>query len=134
MPVVDTEIVRAYIKLLKLGRAVSVREFQRLMGYTSPGKAQRILERMVREGLATRNSDGLYEPVKDVAPQLGLVVLRRIVVPRRLAIACSTTMLALIYAMLAEIDIVTRCVMIAITIPYLIDAIRTLKTYIRISR
>ncbi len=57
MPIVDLEMVSAYIKLVKHGKPVTVREFQRLMKYSSPGKAQRMLEKLVREGLAVRNSD-----------------------------------------------------------------------------
>lgn len=129
MTPIDEEIVRAYIKLVRYGRPVSVRGFQRLMGYKSPGKAQRVLERLVREGLAIRRDDGDYEPIRNASTQLDLLVIRRIIIPRRAAISGFITSLSIIYAFIANIDLATRFILIAIGVAGLIDLYSVIKTY-----
>jgi len=129
MTLTDTEAIRAYLKLIRYGKPITVREFQRLMGYNSPGKAQRILERLVREGLATRNNDGSYEPVREVASQLNLIVIRRLIIPRRLALTSSISALSITYAILADIDFITRIVLFIIGLLCLLDSYEIINTH-----
>jgi len=129
MTLTDTEAIKAYLKLIRYGKPITVREFQRLMGYNSPGKAQRILERLVREGLAIRNNNGSYEPVREAASQLNLIIIRRFIIPRRLALTSSISALSITYAILANIDPITRMVLIIIGLLCLLDSYEIINTH-----
>jgi len=126
--IIDGNTLRDYIRLLKHGGKVGIREAQRILGYGSPGKAQRFLERLVKVGLARRCEDGKYEILEKPLNMAGYLVVRGLVVPKVLVAATSTTAMALTYAVLSNTDFVTKAVIVALTIPYWLEVIATLKT------
>jgi SOS-response transcriptional repressor LexA len=48
------ETIQVYLEVVRYGKPVTTRGFQRLMNYSSPGKAQRVLQRLERTGLISR--------------------------------------------------------------------------------
>ncbi|MCC6010629.1 MAG: hypothetical protein LM588_06555, partial [Fervidicoccaceae archaeon] len=52
--------IRVYLKLVRYGKPVTTRGFQRLMNYSSSGKAQRVLQRLERIGLISRTPSNEY--------------------------------------------------------------------------
>ena len=97
------DLIRYYIILRRVKGPVGVRQAQRLLGLNSPGKAQRLLNRLVREGLARRREDGKYEIVRDPPPELiGKVIIAGRVYPRILVYAVYGTTLLLSYAAIAR--------------------------------
>ncbi|RLG88149.1 MAG: hypothetical protein DRO18_01960, partial [Thermoprotei archaeon] len=104
MRAVDSETLKVYIKLLKYGKPVGVREAQRLLGYRSPGKTQRVLERLVKANLAFRNENGDYVIVKELPPQLAsYMVIRKLILPRSLVYATFTTTFVVTYTLLTDL-------------------------------
>ncbi|GEM_PF-4811700 len=97
------DILRYYLVLRMNGQEFGVRQAQRVLGLSSPGKAQRILNRMVKEGLMTRREDGKYVIVKDPPPELvGKLVIKGRVYPRILIYATYATVLASTYTLLTR--------------------------------
>lgn len=104
----EKDILRYYIRLRQAGTPVGVRQAQRLLGLNSPGKAQRVLNRLVKEGLARRREDGKYEILADPPPELvGRVVIAGRVYPRILIYAVYATTLLITYAALAKPSLTT---------------------------
>jgi len=93
-----------------------------------PGKAQRFLERLVRAGLARKCEDGKYEILEKPLNMAGYLVIRGLVIPKILVAATSTTAMALTYAALSNTDLVTKAVIVALTIPYWLEVLATAKT------
>ncbi len=125
--IIDGSTLRDYIRLLKHGDRVGVREAQRILGYGSPGKAQRFLERLVRAGLARKCEDGRYEIIEKPLNMAGYLVIRGLVIPKVLVAATSATAMALTYAVLSNTDVVTKAVIVVLTIPYWLEVITTVK-------
>jgi len=96
------ELLKHYIKLREYGDPVGVRQAQRILELNSPGKAQRVLNRLVKEGLAVRREDGKYEMIKDPPPELiGKVFIAGKVYPRILVYAVYSTVLGGLFTVLA---------------------------------
>ncbi len=128
--IIDREALRAWSRLLRYGEPVSVRGFQRLMGYSSPGKAQRILRRLERYGLVSRNESGEYVVVKNTPPYLSAyMVLHGHVFPRSLLIAVFTTVTALTYILLANPPPHIIALLLILVAPNWIDTIHYLRIY-----
>ncbi len=122
---VDRELLRAYIKLISTGRPVGVREFQRIMGYRSPGKSKYVLDRMVRYGLAVRGEDGKYYPAPRLPPELSeYIVLRGTLIPRILVYGVSTLSFVTIFSLLSHLDPYITLALYIPVAPYFIEALR----------
>ncbi len=121
---IDRESAIAYNKLLRYGRPVSVRGFQRLMGYRSPGKAQRVLERLCRLGLATRVESGDYAVSKNLPPYLAAyIVIKGLILPRSLVFAVFSTATALTYIVLVKPVIYITLLLLILVVPYWFETI-----------
>jgi len=126
---VDQDTIKKYIELIKHGKVVGVRETQRILGFRSPGKAQRFLDRLVKAGLAVKNSDGKYVLVEKPVNVSGYMIIRGFIVPKILLANIFASLSALTYMVLGDIDNYTRIMLLTITIPYhllTIDAYLTL--------
>lgn len=123
----------AWFKLLRYGKSVTVRGFQRLMGYNSPGKAQRILRRLERLGLVERTESGDYIVLKDTPPYLAAyMVLRGYVMPRSLVTAVFATATVLTYVLLARPPVYIIALLTILVLPYWIDTIHYIKSFKKI--
>ncbi len=130
-----TEDLRAYLTLLSHGGPIGVREAQRVLGYRSPGRAQRVLERLEREGLAQRRVDGKYELSKNLPPLLAsYIVIRGTVLPRTAVYTVFTTTLFLLYVTLAGPPLYLILVLTALTIPYWLETLTLLAALRRMKR
>ncbi len=100
---IDRELLRYYLILRELDHPVGVREAQRILGFKSPGKSQRLLRKLVKLGLAERTEDGKYRIVKDPPLELiGKAFVRGRLIPKILVLAVYTTALSITYAILAK--------------------------------
>ncbi len=126
--IVDRDTIMKYIELIKHGRVVGIRETQRILGFRSPGRAQRFLDRLIRAGLAEKNSDGKYVLVEKPFNIAGYMVVRRLIIPKILLGNIFATVTALSYAILGDIDIYTRIILLILIIPYQILTIDAFKT------
>lgn len=120
----ERDILRYYIRLRQVRRPVGVREAQRILGLNSPGKAQRLLNRLVREGLATRREDGKYEILGDPPLELvGRVVIAGKVYPRILIFSSYATTLLVAYTLLARPPITTILFGVLLVAPLWVEAV-----------
>lgn len=120
----DKEILYYYIKLRDVNRPIGVREAQRILGFKSPGKSQRLLNKLVKLGLATRNSEGKFMVSKDPPLELiGKLIIRGRVVPRVLVLAIYSTTLSTLYIALAKPALDVTLVLYLLTIPLWVSAI-----------
>jgi len=132
---IDQESIEAWLKLLRYGEPVTVRGFQRLMGYNSPGKAQRILRRLERLGLAKKTISGEYIALKNMPPYLAAyMILRGYVLPRSLVIAVFITITAITYIILANPPLHIIALLIIVSIPNWIEAIHYTRSLKKIFR
>ncbi len=127
----DADTLKAYVKLVSHGKPVGVREFQRLMGYRSPGKAKRVLDKLVREGLAVKTDEG-YAPSKDMPPLLtAYTIVKGLVVPRIVVYSAFSFAFAAAYILLAKVDIITA---VALLIPPSIMAAEGARLWLNLRR
>ncbi len=120
----ERDLLRYYIRLRQVNGPLGVRQAQRLLGLNSPGKAQRILNRLVKEGLAKRRDDGKYEIVADPPPELvGKVVISGRVYPRILIYAAYATTLLVAYAALARPSVATIVFGALLVAPLWVEAV-----------
>ncbi len=125
---VDSETIKAYMKLLRHGKPVGVREAQRILEYSSPGKAQRVLEKLVKRGLATRRDDGDYEIIKKLPPFLAsYIAIRGIILPRMMIYTAFTSTLVATYILLSKPPLSTILILVLATIPYWIETLIDLR-------
>ncbi len=118
------DILKYYLVLRMNGQEFGVRQAQRILGLSSPGKAQRILNRMVKEGLMVRREDGKYVIVKDPPPELvGKLVIKGRVYPRILVYAVYSTVLAGTYTALTKPGLGFMIVEALIVLPLWLEAI-----------
>ncbi len=73
--------LRVYLLLVREGRAMSIREVQKALGFSSPGQAYHHLERLRLLGLVIRDSDG-YRAVKRDGVLEGVLIVRTAILPR----------------------------------------------------
>ncbi len=125
---VTVEDLRAYLRILRQGRPLGVRETQRLLGYRSPGKAQRLLERLERAGLVERREDGRYEATGRLPPHMAsYVVVKGTVLPRILMYAAYSTVLAAAYTLGAGPPRPVVMVLALLVAPYWLEALLLLR-------
>ncbi|MCD6487626.1 MAG: hypothetical protein J7K21_00170 [Desulfurococcales archaeon] len=133
--VVDREAATAWTKLLRHGKPVTVRGFQRLMGYRSPGKAQRILERLRRLGLVERTMSGEYVVSKSLPPYLAAyTIIKGYIIPRSLVSASFATTTALAYSILVKPPIHLLVLLLVLIIPYWVEVIHNMVSLKKILR
>lgn len=97
------DVLKYYLVLRMNGKEFGVRQAQRILGLNSPGKAQRLLNRMVREGLMKRREDGKYVIVGNPPPELvGRLVIKGRIYPRILVYATYSSVLAATYTLLTR--------------------------------
>lgn len=126
MPLSSRDL-EAYLKLRRLNEPVTVRGFQRLMGYSSPGKAERVLKRLERYGLVERARSSEYVVKKDLPPELAsYMVIKGIVVPRTLVYAVYATVTVTVYVLLAKPPLPLVVLLIALTVPYWLESLHGL--------
>lgn len=126
--IVDSSTLKNYIKLLKHGNVVGVREAQRLLNLNSPGKAQRFLERLVKAGLARKNEEGKYELIDKPFNLAGYIIIRGLIVPKVFIGSIFAVTVACSYAAISNTDLITKLILVIVTIPYWLLTIDTLKT------
>jgi hypothetical protein len=120
---VSYELIKAYEVLYRCGDSVGVREFQRLMRYNSPGKAKRVLERLVREGLARTVDGGGYVAVKVLPPKLAsYIVIRGKVMPRTLIYAAFSASFIASFVALAKPPAILAVALAVLSLPYWVEA------------
>ncbi|RLF21126.1 MAG: hypothetical protein DRN15_06060 [Thermoprotei archaeon] len=120
----DYELLRAYLTLVRVNRPVGVRQFQRIMNYRSPGKASRVLEQLVKRGLAKRLESGDYVAVKNNPILWNHMIIAGLFIPRLLPLAISFIALYLTYWLLTRSDVVFFTLSLLAPIMMLIEAIR----------
>lgn len=127
MPI-SSEDLEAYLKLRKQGEPVSVRGFQRLMGYKSPGKAERTLRRLERLGLAVKTPSG-YVAKRELPPELSsYLVVKGLVLPRVLVHATYATVTATTYAFIGKPHWYVVILLLALIAPYWLEVVEQLRT------
>ncbi len=125
MDKVSIETLRAYLKLLRWGRPLGVREAQRLLGYRSPGKAQRLLERLARAGLMVRLEDGRYAATGQLPFHLAsYVVVKGTVLPRTLIYAAYSTVLSAAYYLAAIPPKPVTVILVFLVAPYWLEVVQ----------
>ncbi len=130
----ERDLLNAYIVLRRINRPVGVREFQRIMGYRSPGKAKYVLDKLVKNGLAYRNEDGKYIAIKELPLELSeYIVLKGVFVPRLLTYAVFATVFIVVFILLNNMSIEYIFPLIIPVIPYYIESIRLFRRLKRIS-
>jgi len=118
------ELLKHYLKLREVGRPVGVREAQRILGFSSPGKAQRLLRKLERMGLAEKTEDGKYAIRSDPPLELiGKVVVRGRLLPKILVLATYTTTITAVYVLLAKPPLDVLLLLLLINIPLWLEAV-----------
>ena len=120
----DKEILRYYLILRKIDHPVGVREAQRILGFKSPGKSQRLLRKLVRLGLAERTEEGKYIIKKDPPLELiGKIFIRGRLLPKILVITVYVTTLTITYTLLARPPLDIILILLLINTPLWIETI-----------
>ncbi len=120
----DKELLRYYIILREIDHPVGVRETQRILGFNSPGKAQRVLRKLVKLGLATRLENGKYVIIRDPPLELiGKTVIRGRLLPKILVIGIYMTTFSILYILLAHPKLEVVLLLTLLNIPVWIEAI-----------
>ncbi len=123
----DVELLAIYIKLRSLDRPVGVREFMRIMGYNSPGKAKYVLDRLVRYGLASRNEDGKYIASKELPLELSAyMVIKGYFLPKTTIYAVALTVFVVAYSILASKSLIDIIAFVILLIPYYLEIVLSL--------
>ncbi len=113
-----------WLRLRRIGHPLGVRETQRILGLSSPGKAQRLLNRLVRMGLAERSGEGKYIIVRDPPLELvGKLVVAGRMLPRILVYAVYSTVLAAAYIVFAEPDVTVIVLTVLLIAPLWMEAV-----------
>lgn len=121
---VDKETLRYYIILRNLNHPVGVREAQRLLGFKSPGKSQRVLNKLVKLGLATKTPEGKYLISKDPPFELiGKLIIKGRLVPKITVLSVYTSSLALSYILLAKPELEIVIILLLLVIPIWIEGL-----------
>ncbi len=114
----ELELLKYYVKLRSRKSPIGVREAQRLLGFKSPGKAQRVLKRLVRYGLASRLDNGKYILLDKPVPELiGRVIIGGHVIPRSLFLSVYMSVFALLTILFLDTDLYTNTAYLLIVLP-----------------
>ena len=109
------DLLEYYLKLRSLNRPFGVRDAQRILGLTSPGKTQRILNKLIKYGLARRLENGNYVINKDLPFELvNYIILSTFIFPRIIVYSIYSTILATVYILLTRppIDVILLALLI----------------------
>lgn len=112
---VEKELIEYYLRLRSLDKPFGVREAQRILGLNSPGKTQRILNKLIKYDLARRLETGDYVVYKELPFELAnYLVYSTLVLPRITVYTIYSTVLAIVYLLLTRpsIDIVLFAVLV----------------------
>lgn len=121
---IDRELLKYYLILREHKQPIGVREAQRILGFKSPGKSHRILRKLVKLGLATRNEEGKYIIVKDPPLELiGKIFIKGRLLPKIIVLTTYTTTLALTYIVLANPSLEVVILLVLINTPLWIESI-----------
>jgi hypothetical protein len=116
------EELEAYLKLRRLGKPVTIRGFQRLMGYSSPGQAERMLKRLERLGLVEKTPMSEYIAKENLPPELSsYIIIKGYVLPRALIYSAYATTVIVTYTVLARPPPPAAILLLALVIPYWIE-------------
>jgi len=127
MPI-DREVLKAYLRLRRLSRPVTVRGFQRLMGYSSPGQAERVLKRLERLGLIEKTLSSEYIAKNELPPELSAyIIIKGYVLPRAFVYTTYATATIVTYALLAKPPEPLLLLLAALVVPYWLEALRGLR-------
>jgi hypothetical protein len=127
MPI-GREELEAYLKLRRLGKPITIRGFQRLMGYSSPGQAERVLKRLERLGLVEKNPFSEYVVKNELPPELSAyIIIKGYILPRALVYATYATATVVTYTLLARPSEHVLLLLAALTAPYWIETVRELR-------
>lgn len=122
MPLSSKDL-EAYLKLRQLNELITIRGFQRLMRYSSPGKAGRVLKRLKRYGLVERPRSSEYLAKKDLPPELAsYIIIRGIIILRTLVYAVYATTTITVYILLAKAPMTLVIFLTALTISYWLES------------
>jgi len=120
----DKEILKTYIVLRSVDHPIGVREAQRILNLSSPGKSQRILKKLVKMGLATRVEDGKYLIIKDPPLELiGKIIIRGRLFPKILVLGVYMTSFSITYVLLTKPSLETIILLTLLNIPIWLEAI-----------
>ena len=109
------DLLEYYLKLRSLNRPFGVRDAQRILGLTSPGKTQRILNKLIKYGLARMLENCNYVINKDLPFELvNYIILSTFIFPRIIVYSIYSTVLATIYILLTRppIDVILLALLI----------------------
>lgn len=109
------DLLEYYLKLRSLNRPFGVRDARRILGLTSPGKTQRILNKLIKYGLARRLENGNYVINKDLPFELvNYIILSTFIFPRIIVYSIYSTILATVYILLTRplIDVILLALLI----------------------
>lgn len=121
---IDRELLKCYLVLREYKQPVGVREAQRILGFKSPGKSHRVLRKLVKLGLATRNEEGKYVIIKDPPLELiGKVFIKGRLLPKIIVLTTYTTALSLSYIILAYPSLDIIILLILLNTPLWIESI-----------
>ena len=118
------ETIQVYLEVVRYGKPVTTRGFQRLMNYSSPGKAQRVLQRLERMGLVSRTPSNEY--VVNRKPSIILttyIIIKNLVIPRSLIYTLYAVSLVFTYILLANPPAHLILLLLSLTIPYITETI-----------
>ena len=117
-------MLKYYIILRRVNHPVGVREAQRILGFKSPGKSQRVLNKLVRYGLAERTSDGKYLIKKDPPVELiGRMIIRGRLLPKIMVITVYNLTLSITYILMSRPSFEIILLLILLNAPLTYEAI-----------
>ncbi|RLE98280.1 MAG: hypothetical protein DRJ63_07935 [Thermoprotei archaeon] len=129
-PKLGDTTLKVYLTLLRHGKAMSIAEVQKALGFRSPGTAHYHLERLVDLNLAKRVPGGyVAQPNLPRRVAMMYIILRKILLPRHIPHAVFFTVFLLSYLML-NIDSLDPSILIILAIPtilYWLDVYHEIK-------
>jgi len=127
MPI-GREELEAYLRLRRYGKPVTIRGFQRLMGYSSPGQAERMLKKLERLGLVEKTQFSEYIARDNLPPELSAyVVIKSYLIPRTLIYATYATTVVATYILLARPPLPAIALLVSLIAPYWVEAVTSFK-------
>ena len=121
MPI-SREELEAYLRLNRYGKPITIRRFQRLMGYKSPGQAERMLKKLERLGLIERVSSSEFIAKKDLPPELSqFIIVGGYILPRAVIYTVYSLTSVITYILLANPPIHLIVLLMALIAPYLVE-------------
>jgi len=122
--------LKVYLVLLKRGRAMSISEIQKALGFKSPGTAHYHLERLVELNLAKKVPGGyLAKPVLPRKIAVMYITLGKLLMPRHVPHAVFFTVFLLSY-LIININSLDPSILVILVIPtilYWLDVYHEIK-------